>query len=58
MTKKIEKQALNRAEAAMFLGIAQGTLVKLISNGKIRCIQVGRRKIFSVCVLEAFLRGE
>ena len=58
MTQVVEKQALNRKEAAAYLGMAQNTFVKLMESGRVHFVKVGRRILVPKTSLERFLNGE
>ena len=51
----IEAATVNRKGASQFLGIAENTLVKLLSSGRIKYIKCGRRTIISKKELQRFL---
>ena len=54
----MEKKALTKPEVCEVLGIAMGTLDKLIKGKKIRCIRVGERGVrISTAELDRFLSG-
>ena len=54
----MEKQILNRREAAQELNISLPTLDKLIREGKLRAIRIGQRRIIiSKAAVAAFLEG-
>jgi excisionase family DNA binding protein len=55
---EIEKQTLNSYEAAKYLGVAPNTLAKFETEGKIRFIRIGRRKLYPRVMLDKFLRME
>ena len=55
----MEKKALTKKEACELMGIANGTLEKLIKSGKLRWIRVGERGVrIATAELDRFLRGE
>ena len=55
----MEKKALTKKEACELMGIAMGTLDKLIKGGKLRWVRVGERGVRIATVeLERFLSGE
>ncbi len=55
MTREFEKQALNRKEGAIYLGLAENTFVKLLDEGKIHYARVGRRLIIPKASLDNYL---
>ena len=55
MTKEVQKVAFNRKEGAAYLGIAENTLVKLLNEGRISFIRVGRRILIPKQTLDRFL---
>ena len=55
----MEKKALTKPETCEVLGIAMGTLDKLIKAKKIRCIRVGERGVrIATAEIERFLGCE
>lgn len=55
MTKNVQKVTFNRKEGAAYLGLAENTFVKLLRDGSIPFIQVGRRILIPKQALERFL---
>lgn len=55
----MEKKALTKKEACELMGIAMGTLDKILRSGKLRGIRVGERGVRIATVeLDRFLSGE
>lgn len=57
MMTDVTKAALNRKEAAQYLGLAENTLVKLMNAGKIKFVRAGRRILISPRALDEYLNG-
>ena len=55
---EIEKQTLNFFEAAKYVGVSPNTLTKIETEGKIRFIRIGRRKLYPKVMLDKFLSME
>ena len=53
----IQKQAYNRKEAAVYLGMAENTFVKLLKSGEVKFIRVGRRVLIPIKALDEWLDG-
>ena len=49
------KLALSIAEAAEALGVSDDLLYELTARGEIPCVQLGRRKVIPVRVIESVL---
>lgn len=52
---RTEQLAFSAGEAARLLNISTRLLWSLTSSGKIRCVRVGRRVLYTKAGLEAFL---
>lgn len=50
-----EKCVLNRKEAAQYLGVAENTLAKLLTAGKIKFVRAGRRILIAREALDVYL---
>lgn len=53
----IQKQAYNRKEAAVYLGMAENTFVKLLKSGEVKFIRVGRRVLIPIKALDEWLES-
>jgi len=51
----IEKGVYNRKETAVYLGMAENTLLKLLKNGTIPHIRTGRRILVPIKALDEWL---
>lgn len=52
---RIEKKAFNRKEGARYLGLAENTFIKLLNEGRINFVRVGRRILVPKNSLDKFL---
>lgn len=50
-----KRLALNQREAAEVLGVHPHTLRRLIAEGRIQCVRVGRRVLIPIGAIERFL---
>lgn len=57
MTETIEKGVYNRKETAVYLGMAENTLLKLLNNGTIPHIRAGRRILVPIKALDEWLNN-
>jgi excisionase family DNA binding protein len=55
VAKFLPPKCVSVHEAAELLGVVPLTIRRLIKNGKLRAVHVGRRVMIRVCDLEAFL---
>jgi excisionase family DNA binding protein len=55
VVKFLPPKCVSVYEAAELLGVVPLTIRRLIKNGKLRAVHVGRRVMIRVCDLEAFL---
>ena len=51
-----EKQLLDYAEAAGYLGIKKSLLVIQVCQRKIECVKIGRRVYFTRLILDSFIK--
>jgi excisionase family DNA binding protein len=54
---KVQKEGFNRKEGATYLGISENTFARLLRDGRINCVRVGRRVIVAKSELDRFLQG-
>lgn len=54
----MERKAVNLKAGAQIIGVHPHTLKRLIAEGRIGCVRVGRRYLVPVAELERFLEIE
>jgi excisionase family DNA binding protein len=52
------KEVFNASEACFHIGLSWNTLKKLINEGEIRVVRVGRRYLIPKTSLDEFLHGD
>ena len=52
----VQPAVYNSRQAATYLNVSARTLDSLVSAGKLRPLYIGRKRLFSVAQLDAFLR--
>lgn len=51
----IQKQTFNFLEASKYIGVSPNTLTKIEITGELKCIRIGRRKLYPKASLDKFL---
>ena len=57
MSKEVEKITFNRKEAASYLGLAENTFIKLLKDGSVPHIRVGRRVLIPKSAIDRFINN-
>jgi len=52
---EVQKATFNRKEAAAYLGVAENTFARLLSQGRIKYIRAGRRILIPKVAIDRFL---
>ena len=58
MNPQIPKRALSIREAAHACGLSRATLYRLLRDGKLSTVKIGRRRLVPVNALDALLSGD
>ncbi len=54
-TAPVERLSVGAEEAAQILGVGRSTVFKLVKEGQLRGVKLGKRRLFTVRELEALL---
>ncbi len=54
-TAPVERLSVGAEEAAQILGVGRSTVFKLVKEGTLRGVKLGKRRLFTVHELEALL---
>lgn len=54
-TAPVERLSVGAEEAAQILGVGRSTVFKLVKEGMLRGVKLGKRRLFTVRELEALL---
>ncbi|MGO9543430.1 MAG: helix-turn-helix domain-containing protein [Rhodomicrobium sp.] len=55
---RIEARALRIKDAAQAYGISRSLIYKMMGDGRLRTVKIGRRRLIPVAAIEALLEGE